>query len=253
MDEKQLISHLRELREIRPRQDWVSLVKDRILSENPAFAEATADKASFISFFPLFRYKLAFAPIVSVFIIIGLFGFVSNTIPGDLLFSVKKITETAQISFSSINERPKTQLKLVNKRLEELSKIAGNNQVKSLDPAIKEFQASIVQATKDLTGMNLNVTSSDSMIVKEIIAESQKLEENKGRIEAVLGTNIGNTEELTNALRQLERQTAFHLIADLEERTLSENDTQLLNQARDDFNAGNYATSLEKIWLLSNK
>jgi len=248
MDEKQLISHLRELREIRPRQDWVNLVKDRILSED----KTSESKHSFISFFPLFRYKLAFAPIVSVFIIIGLFGFVSNTIPGDLLFSVKKITETAQLGFSSANEKPKTQLKLANKRLEELSRIAEDNQVKSLDPAIKEFQASIVQATRDLAGMNINVTSSDPMIIKEIIAETKKLEENKGRVEAVLGTNIGNTEELTNVLWQLERQAAVYLIADLEKMTLTEEDQGLLVEAKQEFEAGNYSGALEKIWLLSN-
>lgn len=251
MDEQQLIRQLKELRDIKPRQGWVILAKNRILAE-PVFTQDEAHNGIF-SFFPLFRYKLAFAPIVSVLIIIGLFGFTQKTVPGDALFSVKRMTETAQMAFSSNIEKPKTQLKLANKRLDELSQIAQANQVRSLDPAIKEFQASIAQATQDLSEMYLNVTSSDSLLVKEIMAETQKLKENKEKVEAVLGAKIGNTDELSGALSRIEKQTAFYLILDLSQRTLSEADQVLLTGAQQDFEAMNYGAALEKIWLLSNK
>lgn len=249
MTEKQLISKIRELRQIKPRKDWVILTKSRILEE-----EVSAESArGLLSFFPLFRYKLAFAPIISVLVIIGLFGFAQNTVPGDFLFSVKKMAETAQVTFSSAIEKPKTHLKLANKRLEDLSRIAESNQVRSLDPAIKEFQANIAQATQDLAEINVNVTSSDSMVLKEIVAESQKLAENKEKVEAVLGTVIGDTTELTNIITLLEKQTASYLLADLAERTLSEENQALLAEAKEDFAEGNYTQALEKIWLLSNK
>ena len=95
MNEKQLIRHFKELREIRPRKDWVLLTKNRILGES-AFVPLSGTTAGngIFSFFPLFRYKLAFAPIISVLIIIGLFGFAQKTVPGDTFFSIKKITET---------------------------------------------------------------------------------------------------------------------------------------------------------------
>lgn len=245
MTEKQLISQLKELAEIRPRQDWVVLNKSRILAEEP--------KTRGFSFFPLFNYKLAWAPIISVFIIIGLFGFAANTMPGDLLFSVKKMTENAQVTFSSTIEKPTASLKLANKRLEDLSRIAENNQVRNLDPAIKEFQANVAQAVKDLAKLGSNVTSSDPIALKEIVAESQKLEENKEKVEAVLGTIIGDTEELTNALTIWKKQIATYLIADLSRRTLSEEDQVLLTEAKEYFESGEYGRALEKIWLLSNK
>ena len=244
MTEKQLIRHFKELAEIRPRKDWVILTKSQILAEEP--------KTRLFSFFPLFHYKLAFAPIISVLIIIGLFGFAQNTVPGDFLFSVKKVTEDAQVSLSSPIEKPTASLKLANKRLEDLSMIAENNQVRNLDPTIKEFQANIAQAAKDLTEIGANVTSSDPIILQEIVAESRKLEENKEKVEAALGTIIGNTDELTSALGVLEKQTAAYLLADLSQRTLSEENQELLTAARQDFEAGNYAGALEKIWFLSN-
>ena len=244
--EKQLIRYLKELAENQPSKDWVNLTKNRI------FADETVIKTNpgLTSFFPFFRYKLALTPIISVLVIIGLFGFTQKTVPGDLLFSVKKITETAQVAFSSSIEKPKTHLKLANKRLTELTRIAESNQVRSLDPAIKEFQVNVAQATQDLT--NIDIDFSDSLAVREIIAETRKLEENKEKVEAVLGTIIGDTEELGNAVNQLEKQTASYLIDDLFQRTLSEQDQGLLFKAKQDFEAGNYAGAMEKIWLLSN-
>lgn len=250
MIEKDLIRQLKELREVEPRKDWVLFTKKRIF----AIAEEaeTEPKAGLLSFFPFFKYKLAFAPIVSVLIIIGLFGFTQSTIPGDFLFSIKKLTETAQITFSSEVEKPRTYLKLANKRLEELSRIADSNQVRNLEPTIKEFQLNIVQATKNLEEMTFNVTSSDFAILKEIVIESQRLEKNKEKVEQVLGAIIGDTEELTNAILQLEKQTAAYLIADLSQRTLSEEKQGLFEEAKQDFEAGNYSQALEKIWMLHN-
>jgi len=248
MQEKDLIRQLKELREIEPRKDWVLFTKKRIFAED---AEAEP-KAGLLSFFPLFRYKLAFAPIVSVLIIIGLFGFAQSTVPGDFFFSVKKITETAQVTFSSEIEKSGTFLKLANKRLEELDMIADSNQVRNLEPAIKEFQSNIAQATKNLEEMSANVISSDSATLKEIVLESQRLEENKEKVESVLGAIIGDTGELENAILQLEKQTASYLIADLSQRTLSEENQGLLNEAKQDFEAGDYFQALEKIWMLHN-
>ena len=250
MKQSQLVRQLKSLRELKPSDNWVSFTKERIFAAEP---ELIGLRAGLLSFFPVFRYKLALAPIISVLVLIGLFGFTQNTVPGDFLFSVKKMTENAQVTFSSNVEKPKTQLKLANRRLEELTRIAEGNQARNLDPAIKEFQSNIVQAAKDLAAFDINVTSSDPLVIKELVAETKKLTENKEKVESVLGTIIGDTGELDNAILQIEKQTAAYLIAELEKSTLSEKKAQLLIQARDDFNAGNYATSLEKIWILFNK
>ena len=248
MTEKQLIRQLKELRDIEPRKEWVLLTKSRIFHE-----ETVVEKeVGIFSFLPLFRYRLAFAPIISVLIIVGLFGFTQDTVPGDFLFSVKKMTETAQVTFSSQTEKAGVHLKLANKRLEELSQIAESNQVKNLGPAIKEFQDNIAQAAKDLTDMELDTTSQDSTILKEIVAETQKMEQSKSNVEAVLGAIIGDTGELTSAISQLEKQMAEYLIADLERRTLSEEDQISLSEAIQDFEQGKYSEALEKIWFLSN-
>lgn len=207
-------------------------------------------QCSFLS--PFFRYKLAFVPVISVFIIIGLFGFAQQTVPGNLFFSLKQATETVQVGFSSSVEKPKLQLQFANRRLDDIGRIAGANQVENLAPAIKAFQASVSEATKNLAVIEANVTSPDSSLLKELVAETQKLETNKEKIESVLGAAVGDTQELENTLMRLEKQMATFLITDLESRTLSEEEQILFSEAKKDFEDGDYSRALEKIWMLSN-
>jgi len=229
MTEKDLIKQLKELRVIKPNQDWVLLTKRQILPEEESVQH------SVLRIFAVFQWKLAFAPIVSVFIVIGLLGFTQKTVPGDFLFTVKKMTEDAQVGLSSVAEKPAVHLKMANKRLEDLNKIAEANQVRSLAPAIEEIQKQLDEV--DIVDMT-----------KEIVEETRKFEENRQKIETILGIKI-DTEKYNNTLEQY---TAY-LIADLENRTLSEEDRGLLSEAKDAFGAGDYALALEKLWVLSNK
>ncbi|MBI2042642.1 MAG: hypothetical protein HYT21_02790 [Candidatus Nealsonbacteria bacterium] len=247
MTDNELIHNLKCLKEIKPRKDWVVLTKSRILAQ-----EQTREAEEMASVFSVFRYKLAFAPILSVVLVIGLFGFAQGTMPGDFFFSIKKATETVQVGFSSEMEKPKVQLQLANKRLAELSQIAESNQVGKLEPAIKEFQASLVQATQNLNDMDANVTSSDAIVLRELVEETLKLAENKERVERVLGAEVGDTQDLKNALSVLEKQTAGYLIEDLSSRTLTEEKQELLKQAMQDYDAGLYQEALYKLWQAHN-
>lgn len=237
MDEKELIRQLKVLRQIKPRKDWVVLVKSRILPKEDVHA------ASMPSLRLFFGYKLAWAPVVSVLIIIGLFGFAQNTVPGDFLFSVKKVTESVQVGFTSNLEKPKIHLQLANKRLEELSKIAEANQVRNLSPAIEEFQNSFAQAAEELAKMDVNVTSSDSVFVKELATQMQELEKNKQEVRAC-GIEVGDTEKSEDVI-------IAYLIKDLENRTLTEEDQKLLEEAKEYYEVRDYSQALIKILYIN--
>ena len=152
MREKDLIKQLKGLKEIKPRKDWVLLTKSQILSEPGRELETKIS---------VFHWKLAFAPMISVFIVIGLFGFANTTVPGDFLFPFKKAAEIAQVGLSSGAEKSGVHLKLANRRLEELSSIAEVNKVRSLAPTIKEFQDNMTEAVNGLSQM-------DSLNLKEL-------------------------------------------------------------------------------------
>lgn len=164
--------------------------------------------------------------------------FSQNALPGDPLFILKRVTEKGMAVFISEEGQPKRNMELANRRLEELNEIAEKNEVKKLAPAINEYQASVSAAAKRLVKVE--------RINKDIVAQAKKLEENKEKVEGVLATKI-DTEEYDNALAGLVENE----IKDLEERTLTDEQKEMLDEARVDLEAGNYAEALIKILNLS--
>jgi len=228
MKEKELISQLQQLRQIEPSKDWVISTKNQVLGESPKFT--------------LFPYlKPAFAGLVCVFVLFGLFGFAQSSVPGDFLYSFKKIAEKSRTIFVSEQELPQTSLELANKRLEELTKIAEANQVKKLTPAIIEFQASLSEAARSLSRME--ATSSDPIAIKKIVEETKKLDEKKQLVEEALGVVFGGEEfdELQEVSEKLEVKM---VIDDLETRTLNEEQAEILNRMKELAKEGKYSEAL---------
>jgi len=231
MTEEELIGKIRELRQIQPRKDWVSLTKIQILGES------ARDRVS-VSFFPF--WKPALVTVTAFGILFGVFSFAQNSLPGDILYSIKKLTEKSQAVFVSKEELPKYNLEIANKRLDELTEIAQTNQVKKLASAISGFQANMSEAAKSLAKVKGGAD------VEKIVAQTKQLEENKQKVEEVLATKI-ETEKFDDALSQLvERE-----IKTLESQTLTEEQKLLFEEAKADFSAGNYSQALEKILILS--
>lgn len=236
MNDKQLINQIQLLKQIKPRQDWVVSVKTQILQDEVQSSVSVTQVFSRM----FLQLRPAFVSLVVLVAIIGTFGFVQNSLPGDLLYPVKKVAEQGQAKFLvSEQDIVHYKLEMANKRLEELTKIAQVNQVKKLAPAIAEFQANVAEAAD-------NLIKAKDLNIKEIVADTQKLEENKAKIEA-LGIVIGETQEFDNAMKQVvEGQIEI-----LENQTLTENQEQVLVLVKQDFEAGNYSQSLEKILFLS--
>jgi hypothetical protein len=215
----------------------VIFTKVKVLGEEP--------KVSWISvleFFPGLIYKhskLAFASLIIFGFVAGAFGFAQGALPGDPIYALKRVSEKTRLAFVSERDLPQAQLAFVNKRLEELNTIAQTNQVNKIAPAVQEFQANISKAAKDLV-------RTQNVDISKIASETRKITESRQKIES-LGVVIGETKEFDDALSQLvERE-----IKDLEERTITREQREILFKAKDDFGAGNYSQALENILLLS--
>lgn len=223
MTEKELIGKIRRLSQIKPSKDWASLTKNQILGEEPK-----------ISFFPYFEllarikvlakpgsyFKPAFAGLMTIFVLFGVFSFAQNSLPGDILYSLKKIVEKGQAVFVSSDEKPVFQLKLANERLEDLVKAP----VKNLAPTISEFQANISEAAKNI---------SDESDLTRILEETMLLQVKIQKIEA-LGIVTGGTEALSYALnREVIRREVNNLIENMENIILTEEKQGLLKEMKE--------------------
>ena len=242
MTEKDLIRKIENLKEIKPEKDWVVLTRRQILGDwqKPSLAEGVLEVFRVLPW--IFReHRPALATLVFLGLIVGSFGFGQMALPGDPFYPIKKLTEKAAYFLVAKDQQPQAHLEMANKRLDELTTIAKNNQVRNLAPAINEFKASLSQAANTLKRVD-----GSSKLTKEIIRESEKLIENRGKVEA-LGVTVGETPEMNEALSQLvERE-----INSLEGRSLSEEQQKLLEQAQEDYQKGDFNQALEKLLALS--
>ena len=218
--EKALISKLQELRSIKPEKDWASLTKTRILGEDTR-----------LYFFPFFKPALVGAAFAFVLLA---FGFAQNSVPGDLLYSVKKITERSQAAFVSEQEMSQYSLNLASKKVKELARVAEANRVKNLPSAITETQASISEANKSLA------KNTDPAEAKRIVDEIEK------EMQAIssLGVVVDG-EELDELIQNTDKRYAEYLIPELENNALTEEQEGILNQMKELAEEGNYSAALE--------
>jgi hypothetical protein len=234
--ETELIKKIQGLKGIEPRKDWVILTKKQILAQE--FAPEANPQS--LPFWGVFQLKYALASLLVILVLgSGAFAFAQKALPGDLLYAVKRAVEKTRLSLVPKEERPNLQLEYANERLENLVAVVQANQARKLAPIIEEYQASVLEAAKGLS-------QADKLDVKEIAQRAKKIEENKQKVEA-LGVVVGETEELDNVLAQIVEGE----IINLEERSLSETQEELLRQAKGDFQQGNYSQALEKILFLS--
>ena len=242
MNEKKLINTIKGLKEIKPRKEWAILLKSEILNADLTTQNIAARPASkawnILEFLPVINYqrKLAYAFVTFVFLIVGIFGFAQYTMPGDLLFPIKRIAEQAQ-----------SPLQVAYNRSEDLVQIVKENKTQNLAPAISEYKISIAYAAKNLTKSLAQNSDKDS--IRQVAYEFKKIQDNQKQLKT-LGIDIGETKEvkdLDDALAVLVQSQ----ITDLEKSTLTEEQQESLAEAKDLYLQGKYSDALEEILLIN--
>jgi len=231
MTQNELIGKIRELRQIKPRKDWVLLTKSQILGqeETPKF-----------ELFPFF--KPAYAGLFFLLLLAGLIEFSQGALPGDPLYSLKRITEKAQAVFVSKEEQPKLQLELTSKRLEELNKVADANRVKRLAPALNEFQKTKIVAKKEILDSIKNKSEKEAIkVVKEVAPELNKINEKQNKVYLDLG--IGESREESD--QTTEKAVVEILINDAKNSTLTEEQKTDLVKVEEYYKSGDFQEAFQ--------
>ena len=238
MTDKYLISQLQSLKTIEPRKDWVVLTKSRILETDtktqPENKSVIHILANFVAELErgerfVFHHKLAFSSILIVVIFFGLFGFVQNSVPGDSLFTLKRITEESQAVF--VKDKISFNFDIASRRLDDLKKIAEANAVDKLAPALNEYNETVSKALNGLTAVKeTDVKKIASIIEKEnTLGDYFGVEINDDKYAELVGREIDSLKKQTNLT--------------------SEQQANLL-EAEKYFNQAEYASALEKILLI---
>ena len=230
MTEAELIKKIKTLKEIKPRKDWVVLTKTQILGNVEVRPQ--------LFLFPFF--KPAYAGLFLFLLLIGLAEFSQGALPGDPLYSLKRISERTQSVFVSKEEQPKLQLELTNKRLEELNKVAEANQVKRLAPALNEFETTKIAAKKEVVNSIKNKSGKEATkVAKDIASKLNEVNENEKKVYATL-----NIESTGGVEQTAEKAVVEILIKDAKNSTLTEEQKTDLVKVEEYYKSGDYQEAL---------
>ncbi|MDD3293055.1 MAG: hypothetical protein PHT67_03145 [Candidatus Pacebacteria bacterium] len=231
MDEFTLIKKLESLKANKPDANWVVLAKSNILSQD-------FEKQSFSLFNYLKQSKLvpAFASVLMV-LFVAPFIFAQNALPGEKLYTFKKIGET--IKYSLQQDKSVAQLEQVQVKLGELDRITeqSENQGYKLAAGIKETKQALTKATKDLANVpEPQKAELVGQIVNQITA-----------IEKKTNAAIMDTDKEYQALYKFFVENEIKEI-ELRQESLSEEQLKIFNQVKDLFAEEKYSEALEMIY-----
>jgi len=201
MEEKEIIQKLSEFKKVKPNSDWAIWLKANILETKPAFIKPRVKLAAF-SFIP--KYQKILVPSLLAFFFVFTFAFAQTSLPGDVLYPIKTLTQNAKIYFASENTKPIVRLEVAKARMEDLSKVQNHE---------KEISAIFQNVQKDLEIVPQEIKKIDK---KEVALDVSKKVQEKSKDLQVIADKIplreNDKQELTKTVENTQSQVLALII-----------------------------------------
>jgi len=222
--EKILIKKIKELRKIKPHRDWVFSLKHDILETkfSPIFVFRPLPVFSFLFFLSLLILKTIYA------------------LPGERLYFAKKAFLEFKNNIFLKEKEPEMMLALVDEKLKELENVSLKQETKKIPFVFEEYQKTSKESAKLIREGKINA--------KEILAQKETLREIVARqqnIRTSLNSPSAEMKDFNCTLFEKYKE-------DFKERTLTEKQKEIFDQAIKDFEKGNCLDALTKILYLGN-
>jgi hypothetical protein len=230
MTEKDLISKLQQLKQIKPTTTWVALTKTQIFESGVVTKKPTATLTSqnaFLNFFTQKRFAYSFAALLIM--LAGAFGLTQYGNFNMQGVAVNKIQ-------ASLVEAPavKSNVDNLKKTSQDLAEVVKKESQAKINSAI----AKVNDATKSLaTSVKENPTSA-----KAVALEVQK--------DSTLLSVVGGSdfkESSTVLYKTIDEQ----MIADLKKTTLTDDEIKVFKEAQALYEKGKYSEALEKLLFIN--
>src|SRR3989344_5141663 len=188
MEDKDLISQISRLKEIKPRQEWVVLTRERIFEKKALSLQKEGFWATVEGIASLVARSLqkpAFViPMLAFIVAGGAVGRVAyESLPGDRMFPIKAAAEQVYLRFGGEEERSVREFALAQQRLADLRVVAEQNKVKNLPLAIQEFETNASKISEGFIQIVENEPSRALQASRQIV----QLQKAKSDVERILG------------------------------------------------------------------
>lgn len=240
MEEKDLIKNLALLKkETAPRKEWVCSVRESILGRE-VLQPSVFEQIS--SVFKVLE-RPAFVLATLVLLVGGGFAVqAQKSLPGDSLYALRAMKDRMRVSVASEGDRAFLYLGLAKQRLGDIEYIAQNNKEKNLEPALKEFNASVAEVSRELR-TRAKQESKRALQTKQEIVELHNEQKRVGQLLGILMPE--SSEQLHGTTRLFVEQE----LADLVGRLLTQEQTEIVEEAKEAIEKEDYQTAFEKLFV----
>lgn len=236
MLEDETLSQLKKLKQVKPSSDWTASARDQILDQYPSES----------LFLRVFHFKPALAAMVGILVLVGVFGFAQNSLPGQPLYVIKRITEKGQEIFVSQDEIPTYSLGLAQQRLDELDQISQRNLAANFSAGIEEYQEAKSRAQHDISEIVRTAPREEAVrIAKEVAPKLEEINKKEGEVLASRGTESESQED------PAEKAIIQVLIEDVEDSSLTSEQQEDLDKVEELIEQEDYNKALE-VYLTSS-
>lgn len=169
--EQKIINKLASLRQVKPSQDFIARVENSLVNYLPSLTSGQTQKT------PMFAFRAAILTLVFVFLIsAGTVLASGNSLPGQLLYPVKKTLESVRIRLASGSDKANLQIQLIDKRLGEIQKLS-ERQAIDLEKAAAEYEKAVSAALENAKNSAVNKEELLNKLEEKFNQHTQVLEE----------------------------------------------------------------------------
>jgi len=172
MQEKDLIKKLQDLKQIKPDTDWAFWLKSNILQTEPNNLY-NKPRVKLAVFSYISKYQKVAIPSLLAFFLVSSFAFAQTTLPGNVLYPIKTLTQNAKIYLASENTKPVVRLEVAKARMEDLSKI--ENHEKEISAITQNVRKDLEIVTQEIKKINKKQVALN--VSKDIQERSKNLKE----------------------------------------------------------------------------
>lgn len=209
MDEKELIQKLSEFKKIKPNSDWAVWLKAHILETKQPEVFVEKPKVKLAGFEFIHKYQKAFVPAVLSLFFVFSFAFAQSSLPGDVLYPIKTLTQDAKIYFASERTKPIVRLEIVKSRMEDLAKVQDEE---------AEVSAIAKNITKDLELVPQEIKKIDKkQVALDVSKNIQEKSKDLGAIVEKINLEENNKQELTKTVENTQSQVLALIMETTEE------------------------------------
>ena len=208
MQEKDLIKNLKDLKQIKPNQDWAFWLKSNILQTEPNnLYNKPRVKLAVFSFIP--KYQKVFIPSLMAFFFVFSFTFAQTTLPGNVLYPIKTLTQNAKIYLASENTKPVVRLEVAKARMKDLGKIQDHQ---------KEISAITQNVRKDLEIVTQEIKKIDKkQVALNVSKDIQERSKNLKDLADGIPLDDKDREELNKSVEDSQSQVLALIIQTTDE------------------------------------